>query len=114
MLWEALGAARDLGRVQQIAAVLVRYGFGGLVRRVGMAGALERAGKALHWREPEDLARLEPGQIFGLTPVQGLAGPLQRARHPDPPHQAAEAVAHQHRGNLLHTPQITGGTEGFP
>lgn len=60
MLWEALGAARDLGRVQQIAAVLVRYGFGGLVRRVGMAGALERAGKALHWREPEDLARLEP------------------------------------------------------
>jgi len=33
MLWEALGAARDLGRVQQIAAVLVRYGFGGLVRR---------------------------------------------------------------------------------
>ena len=27
MLWEALGAARDLGRVQQIAAVLVRYGF---------------------------------------------------------------------------------------
>ena len=60
MLWEALGAARDLGRVHQIAAVLVRYGFGGLVQRVGMAGALERAGKALHWREPEDLARLEP------------------------------------------------------
>lgn len=60
MLWEALGAARDLGRVHQIAAVLVRYGFGGLVRQVGMASALERAGKALHWREPEDLARLEP------------------------------------------------------
>jgi hypothetical protein len=58
--------------------------------------------------------RLEPGQVFGLAPVQGLAGPLQRARHPDPPHQAAEAVAHQHRGNLLHTPQIAGGTEGFP
>ena len=60
MLWEALGAARDLGRVHQIAAVLVRYGFGGLVQRIGMASALERAGKALHWREPEDLARLEP------------------------------------------------------
>ena len=60
MLWEALGAARDLGRVHQIAAVLVRYGFGGLVQRVGMASALERAGKALRWREPEDLARLEP------------------------------------------------------
>lgn len=60
MLWQALDAARDLGRVHDIAAVLIRYGFGDLVRRIGMAGALERAGKALHWRAPEELARLEP------------------------------------------------------
>jgi len=60
MLWQAIKAARDLGRVHDIAAVLIRYGFGDLVRRVGMAGTLERAGKTLHWRVPEDLALLEP------------------------------------------------------
>lgn len=60
MLWQAVKAARDLGRVHDIAAVLIQYGFGDLVRRVGMAGALERAGRTLHWRVPEDLAVLEP------------------------------------------------------
>ncbi|MFN3986788.1 MAG: ABC1 kinase family protein [Rhodocyclaceae bacterium] len=60
MLWQAIKAARDLGRVHDIAAVLIRYGFGDLVRRIGMAGALERAGRSLHWRVPADLAVLEP------------------------------------------------------
>lgn len=60
MLWQTISAVRDLGRLQDIALVLIRYGFGDLVRRIGMAGALERAGKALHWHAPEELARLEP------------------------------------------------------
>jgi ubiquinone biosynthesis protein len=60
MLWQALGAARDLGRMQDIASVLIRYGFGDVVQRIGMAGALERAGKVLHWKEAEELARLRP------------------------------------------------------
>lgn len=60
MLWQAISAVRDLGRLHDIASVLIRYGFGDLVRRVGMAGALERAGRALHWQAPEELARLEP------------------------------------------------------
>ena len=37
MLWELLSSARDLGRLHQIAAVLVRYGFADVVRRVGLA-----------------------------------------------------------------------------
>jgi ubiquinone biosynthesis protein len=60
MLWEALGAARELGRLHDIAAILIRYGFGDVVQRIGMAGALERAGKVLGWRTPEGLARLAP------------------------------------------------------
>ena len=60
MLWQAISAVRDLGRLHDIASVLIRYGFGDLVRRIGMAGALERAGHALHWQAPEELARLEP------------------------------------------------------
>lgn len=60
MLWQAIGAVRDLGRLHEIAGVLIRYGFADLVRRIGMARALEQAGKALRWRAPEELARLEP------------------------------------------------------
>jgi len=60
MLWQAISAVRDLGRLHDIATVLIRYGFGDVVRRIGMAGALERAGHALHWKAPEELARLEP------------------------------------------------------
>ncbi|PBS13616.1 ubiquinone biosynthesis protein UbiB [Lysobacteraceae bacterium NML93-0792] len=47
-MWETLATVRDLGRVQEIASVLVRYGFGDVVQRIGMAGALERAGRLLH------------------------------------------------------------------
>jgi ubiquinone biosynthesis protein len=60
MLWEALGAARDLGRLHDIASVLIRFGFGDMVRRVGLSNALERAGKVLHWKEATELAQLEP------------------------------------------------------
>ncbi|MDH4216213.1 MAG: AarF/UbiB family protein [Gallionella sp.] len=60
MLWEALLAARDLGRLHEIASILIRYGFGDVVRRMGMANALERAGKALLWHHAEELAHLEP------------------------------------------------------
>ena len=53
MLWEALVAARDLGRLHEIASVLIRYGFGDIVRRMGMANALERAGKMLLWQHSQ-------------------------------------------------------------
>jgi ubiquinone biosynthesis protein len=60
MLTGLLGTARDLGRLQDIASVFVRYGFGDAVRRLGMAGALERAGKILHWTQAAEFARLAP------------------------------------------------------
>lgn len=60
-MWETLATVRDLGRVQEIASVLVRYGFGDVVQRIGMAGALERAGRLLHIGGGEDSAlRLSP------------------------------------------------------
>ncbi|MDH7454256.1 AarF/UbiB family protein [Luteimonas composti] len=59
-MWETLGTVRDLGRLQDIARVLVRYGFGDLVRRFGLAGALERAGRLVHWQAVEEgLLQLE-------------------------------------------------------
>jgi ubiquinone biosynthesis protein len=60
MLIETLGAARDLGRLHEIVAVFVRHGLGDLVRRLGLADALERAGQALNREHAADLARLEP------------------------------------------------------
>jgi len=45
MMWETLGTVRDLGRLQEIAVVLIRYGFGDVVRRIGLASTLERAGR---------------------------------------------------------------------
>jgi len=59
MLWQAVVAARDLGRLQQIAAILIRYGFGDMVRRLGLANALEKAGRVLRWGEAQELAHLE-------------------------------------------------------
>jgi ubiquinone biosynthesis protein len=60
MLWQAMTAARDLGRLHEIASILIRHGFGDVVRRLGFAHALERAGRALHWSEATELAQLEP------------------------------------------------------
>ena len=63
MPWEALGNARDLGRLRDIAAVLIRYGFADVVQRIGLAAALERAGK-----------------VFGRKTAEGLTGLTTPAR----------------------------------
>lgn len=60
MLIETLGAARDLGRLNEIAGVFIRHGFGDAVRRLGLADALEKAGHVLHRDHAADLARLDP------------------------------------------------------
>jgi ubiquinone biosynthesis protein len=60
MLIETLGAARDMGRLNEIAGVAIRHGFGESVRRMGLADKLERAGHALKWDHAADLARLQP------------------------------------------------------
>jgi ubiquinone biosynthesis protein len=60
MLLETLGTARDLGRLNEIAGIFIRHGFGDTVRRLGLADALERAGHALNREHAADLARLPP------------------------------------------------------
>ncbi len=60
MFWQALGAVHDLGRLHEIASVLIRHGFGEMVRRMGLADALERTGRVLHWNEAGEFAHLEP------------------------------------------------------
>ena len=59
-MWETLGTVRDLGRLQEIAGVLIRYGFGDMVRRIGMSAALERTGRLLRWDDPQAMAHMAP------------------------------------------------------
>ncbi len=70
MLWEALGTARDLGRLHDIASVLIRHGMGELVRRLGMGRFLEQAGRILHWKE-------ESGEVDETTAPQRMRAVLQ-------------------------------------
>ncbi len=62
MLWEAISAVHDLGRVYDLAVILVRYGFAGFVRRIGLAHAFEQAGRALHLKGVEELVQLNTPQ----------------------------------------------------
>lgn len=58
MLWEGLSATRDLGRVYDIASILIRYGFGDVVGRLGLAPVLARAGRVLPLGHMEELVAL--------------------------------------------------------
>jgi len=49
-----------MGRLNEIAGVLIRHGFGDFVRRWGCADKLARAGHILHWEHAADLARVAP------------------------------------------------------
>lgn len=60
-------AVRDLGRLQDIASILIRYGFGDLVQRMGLANALERAGRAVHWDKAEGFAHVPPPERVRLA-----------------------------------------------
>ena len=60
MLSDSLAAVRDIGRLYDIAGVLIRHGLGDSVRRLGLAGRLEQAGHMLHWEHAADLAQLPP------------------------------------------------------
>jgi ubiquinone biosynthesis protein len=58
---------RELPRLQEITTVLIRHGLGEFVRRIGIAGVLERAGQILHWGEAAEAQKLEAPQRMRLA-----------------------------------------------
>jgi ubiquinone biosynthesis protein len=62
MIWELINAAKDLSRAQDVATVLIRYGFGGIVQALGVGRALERLGRTLHWHSAEEYTALDTPQ----------------------------------------------------
>jgi len=67
VVWSVSGAVRDLPRLREISAVLIRHGLGDVVRRAGVASLLERAGQVLHWGEAAGIPHLEPQQRVRLA-----------------------------------------------
>src|SRR5215470_3678668 len=67
MLRATIGVMRDLPRLQEITSVLIRHGLGDMVRRVGVATLLERAGQMLNWSSAAESVRLEPPQRARLA-----------------------------------------------
>lgn len=59
MLRETLSVVRDFPRLHEIASVLIRYGWGDVVRMLGIANLLERAGRMLHWRTASEVSQLD-------------------------------------------------------
>ena len=59
MLLETISVVRDFHRLHEIASILIRYGGGDLVRVLGLANALERAGRLLHWQTTTEISRLD-------------------------------------------------------
>jgi ubiquinone biosynthesis protein len=62
MLRETVGVMRDLPRLHEITSVFIRHGLGDIVRRIGVANVLERAGQILSWGAKVESVRLEPAQ----------------------------------------------------
>ncbi|OYY93680.1 MAG: ubiquinone biosynthesis protein UbiB [Hydrogenophilales bacterium 28-61-23] len=59
MLRETLSMVRDLPRLHDIASVLIRYGWGDVVRLLGVSHLLERAGRLLHWKTSNEITQLD-------------------------------------------------------
>ncbi|HNQ03730.1 MAG TPA: AarF/UbiB family protein [Thiobacillaceae bacterium] len=59
MLRETISVMRDFPRLHEIAAVLIRYGWGDAVRALGVANLLQRAGRILHWQTTSEIGQLD-------------------------------------------------------
>lgn len=64
MIIETLRLTRDVGRIHDLATILIKYGFADFVQRLGIAKHIEAAGKVLHWKELEETVSLPPQVRF--------------------------------------------------
>ena len=60
MIRETVSVMRDFGRLREIAAVFIRYGWGDAIKRLGLANVLGRAGTMLHPKAALEVMHLPP------------------------------------------------------
>ncbi len=51
---------RDFSRMREIASILIRYGWGDLIKRLGLSGMMGRAGSVLHPKAALEVMHLPP------------------------------------------------------
>jgi len=59
-MMEFLKAGKDLRRLNELSNILIKYGFGDLIRRMGLADSMERAGKLTRYQMSDDFLQLQP------------------------------------------------------
>lgn len=96
MIRETISVMRDFGRMRDIARILIHYGWGDIVKRLGLGNIAERAGTMLHRQQSDEIKHLEPAvrvrlAIEELGPTFVKLGQVLATR-PDifPPHWIAE------------------------
>ncbi|PKM21448.1 MAG: ABC transporter [Gammaproteobacteria bacterium HGW-Gammaproteobacteria-14] len=57
-----LDTGRDLRRLNELTGILLKYGFGDMIRRLGLAGSFEQAGKLVRQTVDRDMVTMEPGE----------------------------------------------------
>lgn len=60
MIRETISMMRDFGRMREIAGILIHYGWGDVVKRLGLGNMTERAGNLLRPKRTDEVMHLEP------------------------------------------------------
>lgn len=71
MIRETLSVMRDFGRLREIAGIMIRYGWGDIVKRIGLGNLIERAGHVLHPKQVEEIQNL-PQEVRVRLALQDL------------------------------------------
>jgi ubiquinone biosynthesis protein len=56
-----LDTGRDLRRLNELTGILLKYGFGDMIRRLGLAASFEQAGKLMRQTVDREMLTMQPG-----------------------------------------------------
>jgi ubiquinone biosynthesis protein len=57
---DILKTGKDIRRLNEIVNILIKYGFGDMIRRLGLSESIEKAGKLVRYQMQADLMSMEP------------------------------------------------------
>ncbi|CBL45006.1 ABC1 family protein, ubiquinone biosynthesis protein [gamma proteobacterium HdN1] len=57
---DILKTGKDIRRLNEIVNILIKYGFGDMIRRIGLAESIEKAGKLVRYQISADFMSMEP------------------------------------------------------
>lgn len=71
MIRETLSVMRDFGRLREIAGILIHYGWGDIVKQLGLGNVVERTSHVLHPKRAEEIKHL-PAEVRVRLAMQDL------------------------------------------